>query len=166
MTSGVTGDFDRLERLIASARSIQSKPFWRRLLREVSAELNRQITAGFWFSRDPYGKPWKPLRSGLGQPLLKSGALLRAAQSRPVEAITSVVIQVDLVYAGVHQHGAKIRAKRAKALRFRVGGRFIFRSSVEIPARPFLPTGPELPPRWRAGVANVIDAQVTRTLKG
>ena len=163
---GVRGDFHRLDRLISAAHSIQSTPFWRRLLRGVSAEVNQQVTAGFWFSRDPYGKPWQPLKFGGGQPLMKSKALLRAAQSRVVLPATAVLIQVDLVYAGVQQRGAKIRAKRAKALRFRAGGRWVFAKSVTIPARTFVPKEGDLPPRWRDGIANVIGALVVAHLKG
>lgn len=165
MTSGLHGDYDRLDHLIEAARSIHQKPFWRRLLRGVSDEVNRQITAGFWLGRDPYGRRWQPLKFGTNPPLMRSKALLRAAQSRPVEAITAVAVSIDLVYAGVQQRGATIRARPGRRLVFRAGPKTIFARKVVIPARPFLPDG-ELPPTWRDGIANVIDAQIARTLKG
>src|SRR3954470_8558841 len=117
--SDLRGDFGRLDRLLVAVRSIKSQPFWRRLLNATSAEVNRQITAGFWYGRDPYGKRWEPLKFRTGQPLMKSGALLRAAQSRVIPPVRAVLVSIDLVYAGVQQRGAKIRARNAKALRFR-----------------------------------------------
>lgn len=41
-------------------------------------------------------------------------------------------------YAAVHQFGAIIKPRTAKALAFSIGGHPIFRQSVTIPARPYL----------------------------
>jgi phage gpG-like protein len=41
-------------------------------------------------------------------------------------------------YAAIHQFGGVIRAKNAKALRFQIGGNWVMKKSVTIPARPFL----------------------------
>ena len=43
-----------------------------------------------------------------------------------------------LIYASVHQDGATIKAKDAKALAFMIGNEQVFAQSVTIPARPFL----------------------------
>lgn len=167
MALALRGDNDRLDHLITAVRSIHSATFWRGLLRDVSGAVNREITAGFWYGRDPNGRSWQPLKWRSGQPLMRTRALLRAAQSRPVEALTMVAVSIDLVYAGVQQRGAKIRARNAKALRFRgPGGRFIFAKSVTIPARPFLPTGDSLPQKWRESIAAVIELRLSRTLRG
>lgn len=166
MALAFRGDNDRLDHLIGAVGSLHSAPFWRGLLRDVSTAVNRQITAGFWYGRDPEGRSWKPLRFESRQPLMRTKALLRAAQSSPVYALTMVAVSIDLVYARVQQRGAKIRARNAKALRFRgPGGRFVFAKTVTIPARPFLPTGDTLPQRWRDPIAAVIEARLARTLR-
>ena len=44
----------------------------------------------------------------------------------------------NLKYAAIHHFGGTIRAKRAKALRFRIGDTFVMKIAVTIPARPAL----------------------------
>jgi phage gpG-like protein len=164
MAVRLSGDFDRLERLITRAGRIQSPQFRRNLLDEMAAEVNRQIGLGFRLSQDPFGRPWKPLTSRVGRPLVKTGKLQRAAQSAKPTA-TGVMVVIDLIQAATHQYGARIRAKNVKALRFRIGQRVVFAKSVTIPARPFLPEG-EIPPRWRDGLAHVVTVALSRTLRG
>lgn len=89
--------------------------------------------------RGPDGTPWPPsIRAQLegGVTLTKSARLKQSqtyqASSRSVEAGTNVI------YAGVHQGGAIIRAKTARGLRFRIGDQWVRKESVEILARPFL----------------------------
>ena len=91
MAVRLSGDFDRLERLITRAGRIASPQFRRNLLDAMAAEVNRQIGLGFRLSQDPYGRPWEPLRSRAGRPLVKTGKLQRAAQSAPdVERLAPV----------------------------------------------------------------------------
>jgi phage gpG-like protein len=165
MAVRLSGDFDRLERLIARAGRIASDSFRRELLWNIAHEVNRQIGDEFRLGQDPNGKPWQPLRSRPGgRPLVKSGKLQRAAQSA-VPTPTGVMVQIDLVQAATQNYGARIRAKNVKALRFRVGRRWVFAKSVTIPARPFLPEG-DLPQRWRDGIAVVVTTSLSRTLRG
>jgi phage gpG-like protein len=152
------GDFGKFDRLISRAGAIASPTFRRDLLAAMATEVNRQITLGFQRSRDPYGHAWKPLSSGAGRPLMNTGELARAAASATSNDST-VFVHVDLVKGHTHQNGAVIRARYAKALRFRVGGRVIFRKSVTIPARPFLPDG-DLPPAWREALSRVVAAKL------
>lgn len=49
-----------------------------------------------------------------------------------------VEIGSNLPYAGVHQTGAVIKARFSRFLQFCVNGRWARKSSVEIPARPYL----------------------------
>jgi phage gpG-like protein len=164
MAVRLSGDFDRLERLLARAGRIASPRFRRELLGDVANTVNRLIGDGFRFSQDPEGRPWKPLVLRTGRPLVDKGKLMRAAQSAaPTSA--GVMVQIDLVQAATHQFGARIRAKRAKALRFRAGRRTIFAKEVTIPARPFLPYG-ELPQRWRDAVADTVDQALHRAIRG
>ena len=49
-----------------------------------------------------------------------------------------VEVGSNLKYSAIHHFGGVIRAKRAKALRFRIGGAWVMRKAVRIPARPAL----------------------------
>lgn len=93
----------------------------------------------FEAGRTPDGAPWpqsiRALLTG-GRTLRDSG---RLANSLTREADGSgVAVGTNVIYAAVHQFGATIRAKRAKSLAFKIGGKTIFKRSVRIPARPFL----------------------------
>lgn len=164
MAVRLSGDFDRLERLIDRSARISSASFRRELLEHMASEVSRQIALGFRLAQDPYGKPWEPLKLRAGRPLYLSGALQRAAANAKPAGL-AIMVQVDLVQAAVQHYGARIRARNAKALRFRAGGKFIFAKSVTIPARPYLPEG-DLPKRWRDGLANVVALELSRTLRG
>ncbi len=48
-------------------------------------------------------------------------------------------VGTDALYAPVHQFGATIQAKTSRGLRFQIGGRWITKRLVKIPARPMLP---------------------------
>lgn len=50
----------------------------------------------------------------------------------------SVEIGSNRKYAAIHHFGGTIRAKRAKALRFRIGDTWVMKKAVTIPARPAL----------------------------
>lgn len=83
----------------------------------------------------PDGKAWTPNRTGT--PLLyKSGTLSRSIDY--AVAGDDVIVGSGLKYAAVHQHGATIKPKQARALVFRLGNRTIFARKVTIPARPYL----------------------------
>lgn len=89
----------------------------------------------------PDGSPWAPSIRALtegGITLTKSG---RLAQSFSHQADPSgVEWGTDVVYAGVHQHGAVIRPVSADALKFKLPGNLGWRSvqEVVIPKREFL----------------------------
>ncbi len=75
----------------------------------------------------------------------------------------SLVIGTSLIYARVHQEGAVIKPKTAKALRIPIGGgKVIFRKRVVIPARPFLLIKPHDP----ADVGSAVAASIAEPLKG
>lgn len=52
---------------------------------------------------------------------------------------TSVTVGTDRIYAAVHQFGAVIRPKSARALAFKLSGQLVLAQKVTIPARPFFP---------------------------
>jgi phage virion morphogenesis protein len=87
----------------------------------------------------PDGTPWQPsIRAALegGRTLVQSGNLSDSITH--AVAGDAVAVGTNVLYAAVHQQGMRIEAKDAKALRFRVGERWVSKQAVEIPARPFI----------------------------
>lgn len=85
----------------------------------------------------PDGSKWTPsirARQGGGKTLTDSSQLRSSIHSIP--SAKSVEVGTNKVYAGVHQHGATIRAKNAPFLMFPLPGGLGLRKvkEVEIPA--------------------------------
>ena len=82
-------------------------------------------------------------RMGSGGPLVQSGRLSRSMACRVAQSGNSTVgvLYSDLHYAGVHEYGAVIQAKRSKYLKFKAQGRWVQVKRVVIPARPYLRPG-------------------------
>lgn len=94
-------------------------------------------------SRAPDGRRWRmSIRAAVegGKTLVKSGQLRNSIRVKSDSS--GFAVGTNAVHAATHQLGANrtIRAKRAKALRFKVGGRWVSKQkvTVNIPARPFL----------------------------
>lgn len=89
---------------------------------------------------DPERKPWVPsirARVSGGQTLVHKARLLRSITHNADNSGTAW--GTNVMYAGVHQFGAVIKAKSASALRFRLpGGGFVTVKKVTIPARAFI----------------------------
>lgn len=138
---------------IARARDLGAD--LRQPLAAAGRALLTRVQLGFRRSQDPYGRPWKPVKRG-GQPLVDRGRLRRSFGFQ-VER-DGVVIGTYVRYAAVHQEGATITARNHPYLRFRVGGQWVRKRSVTIPARPMLPNPAEgLPPTWSGDVVRVFE---------
>lgn len=95
-------------------------------------------------SKDPSGKRWKiSIRAATegGKTLIQSSQLRNSINSRSDE--TGFAVGTNVKHAATHQFGETgrtIRARRKKALRFQVGGKWVSKKQVRIriPARPFL----------------------------
>jgi phage gpG-like protein len=125
-------------------------------MRDIGHEFVEEIRLGFRTSTSPNGVRWAPLRYRAGQPLLDTGTHLRNPMAYRANR-SSVEIGSNFEYAGVHQHGATIKPKRGKFLKFTPPGfsHPIFAKKVTIPARPFLPVG-ELPPDWQRDMLDIL----------
>jgi len=130
-------------------------------LNAVGRVLKTRIQDGFITGTAPDGRPWAPLKSRAGQPLVDKGHLKNSIDYR-VEG-NSVVVGTNLPYAPVHQFGAKIEAKSGKVLRFYVEGRPVFVKRVTIPERPFMPED-RLPADWGTDVIDAIADVIRRSL--
>lgn len=94
-------------------------------------------------SRAPDGRRWRmSIRAAMegGKTLIKSGQLRNSIRVKSDSS--GFAVGTNAVHGATHQFGANrtIRARRAKALRFKIGGQWISKKQVKvsIPARPFL----------------------------
>jgi phage gpG-like protein len=141
MPTEIEGDRELLD---AFERMVRAGGNPRVYLNAIGDMLTESTQLRFESSRGTDGSPWRAVLRG-GQPLLHKGQL-RASVSHQVQGDSSVVVGVPYAWASVHQFGAIIRAKiQGKNLRFKVGasptgigGRWVSKKEVTIPARPFL----------------------------
>jgi len=129
----------------------------------VGRVLKTRIQQGFVTSTAPDGRPWAPLKSRAGQPLVEKGHLKNSIDYRVEE--NSVVVGTNLPYAPVHQFGAKIEAKAKPYLKFMVNGHWVQVKSVTIPERPFMPED-RLPADWGTDALEAIAAVVRSRVPG
>lgn len=130
-------------RLLRQARRLSELD--KRELNTVLGEVAHSSTiARFRDGKAPDGRRW--LASNRAD-TTGGRTLLRSAQLRNSISVMSdesgFAVGTNLKYAATHQFGEPgriIRARKKKALRFRIGGRWISKKQVRIsiPARPFL----------------------------
>mgnify|MGYP000638750018 CR=1 FL=1 len=134
------GDTQAMLRKIRSFSEIDKKS-----INAALAEGVRESTLErFKKSRDPSGKRWKTsIRAETegGKTLIQSAQLRNSIKSK--SDATGFAVGTNVKHAATHQFGrsraAQCRARRKKALRFRVGGKWVSKKQVRIriPARPF-----------------------------
>jgi phage virion morphogenesis protein len=129
------GDWKRLEENLHRMARIN----WTALHKEIGEHLVASTQMRFKEETAPDGTRWPQsirAREEGGQTLSDTRRLRNSitCAARP----DRVEVGTNDKRAPVHQFGATIRAKRAKALKFQVGGRFAVKKVVRIPARPFL----------------------------
>lgn len=106
-------------------------------VRESTLERFRQ-------GRAPDGRRWAPSQRALlegGKTLIKTAQLRNSIHAK--SDATGFAVGTNVKHAATHQFGdpgRTIRARKKKALRFQVGGRWVSKKQVRvtIPARPFL----------------------------
>lgn len=154
--------------------------------RAAGISIVNRIRLGFRMGRDPWGNTWQPIKwraprisakGGItkagrrqrqanfagtpGQPLVDTGRLRRSIVERAQP--NSVTVGTNLIYARVHQFGARIKAKKGPFLVFAgPDGAPLFVRQVTIPARPFMPINqagqPSLPATWAANIIRTLAA--------
>lgn len=155
--------FARLARRVRNAASPET---YNRLKKAIAAEAVTQVQLGFREGRDPYGNPWSPPKFRIGKPLLDTGRLRSsfAAQITP----TGFRIGSNVKYANVHQYGAVIRPKAARALRFPLGkgkgAKIAFAQKVTIPQRQMVPERGRLGRIWGRAFKAVYQRELRRIL--
>jgi phage gpG-like protein len=177
--AGVTGDFTRLTHFHARIADIAHGDFYRALGPVMGDEAIKQIADGFIGMRNPYGDSWKP--TWRGGNILRDSGQLKGIFTYQLKA-NGFEVGTTTIYAAVHQYGATIRPKNAKALFFRIavgragpiqkskGGRrgpgsfdagWVTRKSVTIPRRQMVPEG-VAGPIWDAAMQKAADGLVRR----
>lgn len=143
MTARVTvTDRDVQQALAALARlGRDPSPALRALGPLLVASTRNRIVA----QQAPDGSAWPRLNPGYAAIKRGPGMLReRAMRGGLFGSLTSeqdgrtLRIGTNKAYAGVHQFGATITPKTARALFFRMGGGMVMAKRVRIPARPFL----------------------------
>lgn len=135
----IEGDVQPLLQKIESLSGLD-----KRGLNAALAETIRESTVErFRTGKDPSGKKWKTsIRAANegGKTLVQSAHLRNSINSRA--DASGFAVGTNVIHAATHQLGADrtIRARKAKALHFQVGGRCVTKKAVRIriPARPFL----------------------------
>jgi phage gpG-like protein len=105
-----------------------------------AAKDEQLVQMEFRQSKDPYGKPWAPLKLRKGKPLRDTGRLANSFSGRPTSS--GIKVGTNVRYATTHQYGATIRPRKARgvlAFKVRGGKRWYFATKVKIPARAMLP---------------------------
>lgn len=107
------------------------------------------IKLGFRDSRDPWGRPWKPLKVRKGKPLIDTGKL-RSSFYYTVDNRQSVTFRSsdNPAKVALHQNGGFTT----------FNGRKVF-----VPARPFLPIRGgrlDIPPNWLDGMNKSIAKRI------
>jgi phage gpG-like protein len=121
------------------------------------------VDEGFATSSAPDGSAWDPLKQRSGQPLRDTGRLQRSYTASVTNRGFS--IGTNTRYAVTHQEGRTIVPRRAKLLRWTVGGKTFTAAKVEIPARPMVPDG-ELGPKWTAAFKDAARDLINSRFRG
>lgn len=134
------GDTRRLLKKIKSFTEIDRKK-----INATLGDVARESTLErFKQGKDPTGKRWQTsIRAAAegGKTLIKTAQLRNSIRTK--SDASGFAVGTNVKYGATHQFGEKdrtIRAKRAKALRFKIGDEWVSKKSVKIsiPARPYL----------------------------
>ena len=132
----------------------------------VLGESVRESTLGrFKQSREPSGKKWRTsIRASEegGKTLIQSAQLRNSIHVK--SDASGFAVGTNVKYAATHQlgePGRTIQARRANALRFRVGGMWFSKKKVKvsIPARPFLGLSDDDMQELKATVENFVGGE-------
>ena len=167
--AGITIEIDdaRVQSALASLIAALASPA--EALDEIGAVLTENVRLGFHDSKDPYGRPWKAVLRG-GQPLRDTGNLANSFTYRVSGDGVTIGSGLTVTYNGrrhnladIHQFGRTIRPVKAKALRFKLNGRFATAKETTIPPRPMLPEG-SWPPEWREDVLDILQRHLQEAI--
>jgi phage gpG-like protein len=166
----------------ARARALDLSPAMRVIAQRLRADTLRNFREGGWYpgkwpasgrvltARTKANAKSKPYAAGRGpRTLMVTGTLRNSIHAGMASGADFARIGTDVKYAAVHQFGATITPRNAKALRFRLpGGGWATSSRVVIPPRPFLPVNAagDLHPDTAEFCRRTIERHIARGTRG
>nr|MDI3547891.1 hypothetical protein [Halanaerobiales bacterium] len=154
----ITGDFDKFNKQLSKLTNFNFSG----LHKEIGEYILEATKDRFKKEESPEGKKWKPsYRSRSGGKTLTDNATLKNSLNYKANS-KKVDVGTNIIYAAVHQKGATIKAKNAKYLKFKVGKRWVQKTKVKIPARPFLGVSDD----DRREIKNIIQDRIDEHLSG
>lgn len=166
MSAGVDVQTVGLEPLQALLRRMQENAGnLRPALAEIGIEFAERVRGQFSQGKSPYGERWAALstvtqkrnngRRAGGQPLMDTGRL-RSSIGASVKGGDAVSIGTNLIYAGLHQNGARQgqfgRTRRNSPIPW-----------GNVPARPYMPIQDGrtvLPLDWSAAAEEIVSSHI------
>lgn len=140
-TLTIHADDEQLRRAARGFRAALERLDTSELMHAVGGEVLAATMERFRKGVSPEGDRWPvTIRQKTGDsrpPLLGTAGKLSQSYTYRIGP-RHVEVGSNLKYSAIHHFGGVIRAKRAKALRFRIGGAWVMRKAVRIPARPAL----------------------------
>ena len=104
-------------------RQAKSAAFRAKLAQNLAEEARHQVDDGFRQQRDPYGKPWAPLRRRKGQILVDTGRMRASTATEP--APDGFRLEITATYSAYHQYGTKPSQRAERGARQNARGRFV-----------------------------------------
>lgn len=132
-------------------------------MQNVGATLVDRVRLNFRDSSDAYGNRWESPKCRTGQPLMDRGILRNSIASRATRYEVEIGPSDFKGKAAIHQFGGDIVPKRAKFLRFKCKGKFVYAKRVYIPPRPYMPIRSgrvDLPSSWLAAILDTLRASL------
>ena len=129
------------------------------VMERIAKDMKKESDLNFRNSKGPDGVKWKELstltktlrKNGGEKPLLDTGMNLKR-NIHPYSTNTQAIIGTNVKFAPIHQFGGTIKPRKGKALKF---GKNI-RTSVIIPARPYLGVNQRMNEKYRKWVVEWI----------
>jgi len=115
----VAGNLNALKELSDKIRQLTTAGFKADLAKALAARAWKETLDGFRQSRDPYGNPWRPLAWRKGTPLVDTGQMRASVSTEATD--NGFRLRIGVVYAIIHQYGARVRAATRAQSRGRVG---------------------------------------------
>ena len=193
MSTGITGDFDGLNRLIANFGEMASGGRFRSMLSSRLAEAARaEVGKSFDQERDPYGNAWQKLSpatikarrgGGVGAKILQDTRRLRrsiTSRGAYTSDANGFEIGTNVEYAAIHNFGGTIPPHSRKVVvNFNRKGRFTsaakavtsqrvhatWNNGIHIPKRQFIPEG-TIGPIWAEAFKKETAATINALFEG
>ena len=168
--AGVSSNADEVRRTLRQLARMLERPG--RVHRRVARAYLAFTKLSFRSGQDPFGVPWRPISNRQGKPLRDTGLLANSITSDGTD--DDITLGTNVSYAAAHQFGkqgtenVKAHERRitqafgrrlAQPLTVRVGAHT---RQANLAARPFFPTGDEIPTTWLEALEEEYEKELDR----